>query len=137
MIIKYRALNGGWGFVDNISAITNQEYSSSVVMHQVREEINKGDREEHTQEGFGTITKMHNDIFVGLSDIIYEELEDGSYTTLSLISEEFLPTDELDTTVSIIVCNNKWREEFDRIVLFANREVYLLNDKGETIERLN
>ena len=136
MIIKYMN-NEAWGYIDGIENVSNEELSQKHCISEYIRKFDNGEIIEIIQDGFSDDVITHNKIFKIASDIIREKLDGYNYSLRPFLSEEFLPTEEYDYPTKLITLDLINKYEFDKIVLLTNQKVYLLNDKGETIERLN
>jgi len=127
MIIKYKdELN--WGYVDNLANVVYQKepkwYTKSQDMKEKylsREGSEQPDSLECSQRYFTKHVK--------------EELEHDLYDYEYTVSSIWCGLEE--NNVVVIMANHRNRMESDKSVLITNQECYLLNDEGQTIERLN
>lgn len=138
MIIKYKH-EGNWGFVDGLNNVTYSDFDQGEAVKKCRAEIETGERDEHNQEEFDTNIKIHNDVFQMGCEAIDGKLEGDGYNRqrFALISLDKLPTQESDYQAIVVMGLFKDKDDYDAIGLVCNDEVYLLNDQGVTIERLN
>lgn len=137
MIIKYR--NGdAWGYVDNLTNVVYEDFSMQDKIDQYYS-IPKEEREnDHVvSEEYSDKVNTGNLIFYTLMVEVEEELEEYAIHHLNLLDYDYLPNENGETTSANIIANYSNREEFDKVNIITNQRVYLLNDKGETIERLN
>jgi len=139
MIVKYKH-EGNWGFIDGLSNVVKKDICQNELMdlalngtvelvgESVKDAVNSNDP---------THIKIHNSIFLLAADRELKELGDAKVTQKPLLTENLLPTVDYDYSAIVVLANLKDREEFDKILLVCNDEVYLMNDQGVTIERLN
>lgn len=132
MIVKY--LDGDvWGFIDNVRQVVNKDIDTDALIRQYDEEPSRRDIASENvpvRPGEDEVI-MSNKAFV----VATESLEDvpGNAHTLNFL-EPGLLRDNMPAAV-IILCVEDYKE-YDTIILVTNQKCYLMNDKGQTIERL-
>ena len=141
MIVKYWK-DGVWGYIDNIRQVTSQPINCDELVEkynnspEYRDNCNPGNGEKdvasytcgeklpadvaytnkvfimatNNQEGWGN--KVHSENLID-----YETAINGTYAAIILLYVEE-------------------HSEYDSIVLVTNQKCFLMNDKGQTIERL-
>lgn len=136
MIIKYKNENA-WGYIDGIENVTREDLDQKYCLSEYIRKLNNREILEPDVECETSTIRDYNRIVYIALDMIAENLEGYTYSTDLFLREDFLPTEEYDYPACCIIMNIKDRNEFDKRVIFSNQEVYLLNDDGKTIERLN
>lgn len=155
MIVKYYK-DGAWGYIDNVRQVGSRDIDCSEYIGRYDLEVENGTREDianfvdfyHGAEG-PTIDESFQDA------IVYKKLPDGIAFSnkVFLIATENLPLEIKEegyhsenllddgliinnVPASIIILYLNDHKEHDTIVLVTNQKVFLMNDKGQTIERL-
>jgi hypothetical protein len=132
MIVKYLK-EGVWGYIDNIRQAASEDIEPLELAAQYNKEVKEGDREDLASVGVDvTCIKESNKAFL----LATENLDIGG---INSHSENLLePQRVMDNyPAKIIILYVEDHREYDSIVLVTNETVYLMNDKGQTIERLN
>lgn len=135
MIIKYKH-EGNWGFIDGLSNVIFKTFSQDVQIKRFLTQAENKERISVNEENYPTHIKMHNELFTIVSEEV-EEIEGFKTNTKCLLTINKLPTMEYDSNGITVIADLKDRSEYEKIALICNDEVYLMNDAGVTIERLN
>ena len=135
MIIKYLH-EGNWGYIDNITNVVNTSFSCKQMLVEFNKEVEQRERiVEHTD--YPEDIENGKAIFLKASEMIKDTYDEYNCNTKNLLNyNKFLDFENGEYQSSVIVCNLKNREEYDKVCLVSNEKVYLLNDSGQTIERL-
>lgn len=139
MIVKY--LDGEvWGFIDNVRQVASRDIDTDELIDKYNSEVGKGGdalqrndtASENVPEGPDMeLVIMSNKAFI----IASENLEGvrGNAHTVNLLEPSLMCANLPSSVIILFVEDHK---EFDTIVLVTNQKCYLMNDKGQTIERL-
>lgn len=132
MIIKYKEKNV-WGFIDNVSQVAYKD----IIVHELTEQYDKecktGDRIDVSGDGaYNEDVVLSNKLFLMASESINCDLDDKNVRTVNLINETLISN---PTCIVVLYLENA--KEFDCIVLISNQSIYLMNNEGKTIERVN
>lgn len=153
MIVKYYK-DGVWGYIDNVRQVANKLIDHEELIKQYDEEVKEGKRDDvasyvnletgtclasapYTPEE--TLIKLPDDIvavnkvFMMTTEGLPEELREEVCHAENLLDANLL-VENLPANVILLYLND--HKEFDTIVLVTNQKCYLMNDKGQTIERL-
>lgn len=132
MIVKYLE-NGVWGYIDNIRQAANKDIDC--------DELIKRYGETHTPENdiasYIDGKKLpdeiiaSNKIFIMATDDVPDE---GINQHQVNLMDGVKAIDNYPASVIILYVEDC--KEYDAITLVTNQTVYLMNDKGQTIERL-
>jgi hypothetical protein len=136
MIVKYLK-NDVWGYIDNVRQAASKEYNADSLIKQYDDELKKTERPDIANfitegKSISPDTYDCNKIFT----LICEEFADEGINRHSenIIDETGLR--ECDSVTAILLYVEDCKE-YDAILLVTNQPTYLMNDKGQTIERLN
>jgi hypothetical protein len=139
MIVKY--LKGGsWVYVDNVQRVENSAILPFELVEQFDKEVKESKRQDpvcHTESmDLDTYEKLKDEDFERKAfTMVREETEfDECENNLSadLIKKDFMSC----VIVMHIQKPNLSSNEFYTFMLATNQNAYLMNDKGQTIERL-
>jgi len=143
MIVKYLSGNV-WGYIDNIRQVASTELD-------VRKAVLDYDSERHqeTQEAeekgwpiecdaceYMNGEKLPEEIITS-NKAFMKATENQSDWGNNVHCENLIDGEKLDFPASTVLLYVEEHKEFDTIGLITNQKVYLMNDKGQTIERLN
>ena len=162
MIVKYLK-DGMWGYIDNVSKVLTKDIEPNVFIEQYDKEVNSGKRTDiasyvdFTNEGSvlmenddgcstktytgGTVTCKRlpedivtvNKVFTMATETLPEEMKDEGYHSENLLDAQLL-VDGVPAYVILLQLSD--RQLPNNVVFVTNQKVYLMNDKGQTIERL-
>jgi len=134
MIVKY--LKGGsWCYLDNVHRVENSAILPLELVKQFDKEVEEGKREpiDHVDDDIDLVNKAF------LKAV--ENQEDWGYNvhTENILHADFI-RGEFPADV-VLIYTGKRNEtnvyvDYDTIALVTNQNVFLMNDKGQTIERL-
>ena len=139
MIVKY--LHGDvWAYIDNVRQVANKSIDTEELIKKYDEEVGTPDdlirREDIASHNVPDgedkdLVIMSNKAFT----IASEHLEDvrGNTHTENLLEPSLMCANLPASVILLFVEDHK---EYDTIVLVTNQKCYLMNDKGQTIERL-
>jgi len=132
MIVKYKK-DGVWGYIDNIRKVEQKD----IDIYELEKIFDKEPNEKEPPECYMNGEKLDDKICLvnkAFTIAVRELPEEGYFRH----AENLLNVDNLDMPTQIIVMHIEERQrEYEEIVLVTNESAYLLNDKGQTIERLN
>ncbi len=135
MIVKY--LKGDvWGFIDNVRQIATKNVDTEDSIRQYNEEVEKGEREDIASfmngEKSTVEVSMSNKVFLMATE---NDLEDiiGDVHRENLLDPLLTSKNYPAKTILLYLNDHK---EHHNVVLITNQTTYLMNDKGQTIERL-
>jgi hypothetical protein len=140
MIVKYRK-DDAWGYIDNVRQAANKDIEIDELVKQYDQEVKNGEREDiasYTPHepgcGCSPLPKeiaISNKVFL----MVTESLADEGINRHSenLLSEVGIK-DNLPACAILLYIEDC--KEFDAMLLITNQQAYLMNDKGQTIERL-
>lgn len=74
-----------------------------------------------------------NKVFTIATENIPEEIKDNEYRAENLLNEE-LVMNNVPAAVIMLYLND--HKEYENLLLITNQKVFLMNDKGQAIERL-
>ncbi len=135
MIVKYLN-NDVWGYIDNVTQAAVKGFDPQEYIEQYNSKVEKGREDVASYMNGETLPSdiaMSNKIFlIATENIEIENAENVHRENLISCFEgmELMPS----KIILIYLENNK---EYDALVLVTNQVVYLMNDKGQTIERLS
>jgi len=131
MIVKYMK-DGVWGYIDNIRQVANKDIDVYVLSN----EFDKESREKEPPECWVDGKKLADDICL-VNKAFTMALDKLPIEGNNRHAENLLNTEKIDMPSQIVLMYIEDCKEWDAIVLVTNETVYLMNDKGQTIERLN
>jgi hypothetical protein len=151
MIVKY--LDGDvWAYIDNVRQVSNECIDHVALIRQYEEEVQELKRDDVASyinfDNDGPINPelnvpaaqrlpediiKVNKVFLMTTERLSGEIRDGGYHAENLLDAKLL-LDELPVNVVILYLSD--HGEFKTVVLITNQKTYLMNDKGQTIERL-
>lgn len=133
MIVKYLE-NDVWNYIGNVRHASSKHIDVATLARRYDDEVKKGEQGVPIEPQGITITegvKIANKAFMMATSNIAEYGDQiHSYSAL----DPFMAEDNYPAAI-IIMSLSEWRE-FDTEVLVTNQTAYLMNDKGQTIERL-
>ncbi|MDD5064963.1 MAG: hypothetical protein PHQ35_09450 [Phycisphaerae bacterium] len=161
MIVKYKS-GEMWGYIDNVSKVLTQDIDTVEFIQKYDKEVAEGQRTDiasvidFTNEGSITIsgyddgcnTKTYsgatpkqlpdeiarvNKVFTIATETLPEEMKDEGYHSENLLDTQLL-IDNIPAYVILVKLLDT--RSFENVVFVTNQKVYLMNDKGQTIERL-
>jgi len=134
MIVKYLT-KGVWGYIDNIRQVANKNIDCADLLLKFYEQLR--DKDFRAPEEYMNGEKLPDDICA--SNIVFStavaDLDIGGNNSHfeNLISGQ----DAIDNyPASVLLLYIEDCKEYDSVVLVTNQKAYLMNDKGQTIERL-
>jgi len=131
MIVKYKS-NGMWNYIDEVSHTKESGlYFPGFLIGKYNEEVAAEQRVDILDEDWSIETKKINRCFLKASEMLDERFTPCANTE-NLITEDCI-TNELP--IGIILIKLRGQDAFSK-ALITCQEVYLMNDKGQTIERL-
>ena len=139
MIVKYLS-NGVWGYIDNVRQATSKFIDCDAL---VKEYNNSTDFRDDTRSGEKDIASYAdgkklpedvaytNKVFI----IATKDAKDWGHETHveNLIDYDLAQQGIYATVILLYVEEHK---EYDSVALVTNQKCFLMNDKGQTIERL-
>jgi hypothetical protein len=139
MIIKYRK-DDAWGYIDNVRQAASKDIEIDELVEQYDQEVEDGEREDvashrYVAEGqeiaISKEIKISNKVFLMVTEALADEgINRHSENLLSEVGiKDNLP-------ICAILLYIEDCKEFDAMLLITNQQAYLMNDKGQTIERL-
>lgn len=139
MIVKY--LNGDvWAYIDNVRQVASRDINTEELIKKYDEEVGvPGDLLQRKDIASENVPDGPDKERVIMSNkaftIASENLEDvrGNTHTVNLLEPSLICSNLPAGTILLFVEDHK---EFDTAVLITNQKCYLMNDKGQTIERL-
>jgi len=144
MIVKYLN-NGVWGYADNVRQVASQDIDCSEL---IKEFNNCDDYKDDTYVGEKNIAvymngeKLPDDIAaankvftIATNDLssVFANSSYGNCHSENLI-DGARALDNYPASIVVLYLND--HREYDTLVLVTNQECFLMNDKGQTIERL-
>jgi hypothetical protein len=137
MIIKYYK-DGSWGFIDNVRQVAHKDIATegavsryNLLQKDMPYETNSSDPAEYMDgKRLPDNVVTSNKVF---SMVCYDMADEG----VNRHSENLIDPEQIDMPVTAILLYIEECKEYDAILLVTNQKAYLLNDKGQTIERLN
>lgn len=139
MIVKYRQ-GEVWSYIDNVRQCANKLLSPDELILQYNNEVDAGtpDIASYTDFGSGEFVDklpadiaMTNKVFLMATGSLEES--DGVRHCENILDPGKINGNYPAFMIFLRVDDHK---DYDEIVLVANDTVYLMNDKGQTIERL-
>lgn len=132
MILKYQ-VKDSWGFIGNVSRVINQELDIDDLVSRYDTQP-KGENPDPTEYMEGkklpeNIVKTQKAFSMAIMDLS----EDAPFERHS---ENLLDENSLGYSAAAILIKLADKDDFDSVIV-TNHAAYLLNDKGQTIERLN
>jgi len=136
MILKYKT-GDAWGFIDNVRQAAHKAFSIDEYVERYNKEnptVFEEDpvcfRQDDTRLP-EDIIKLNKSFMVVCKDLADEGINRHAENLL-------LPNllEDADRGVSILLYIEDCKE-YDAVLLVTNQNAYLMNDKGQTIERLN
>lgn len=135
MIVKY--LNDGvWGYIDNVRQVATKDIDTDELIAEYNRQKELGEREKIELEGCLTSDiEASNKAFL-IATETFEHLQDlpGNCHMENLLSPELLGKGNYPAAVILLYLEDN--KEYDNAVLITNQKTFLMNDKGQTIERL-
>ncbi len=134
MIVKYLT-NGVWGYIDNVRQIANKGIDTDELIKQYDAEVADDKRENIAYvEGSEDITAQNKAYLMAAESVedIFDRVSYGNSHIENLL--EFKVDENLPANIILLYLNE--HKEYDTVVLITNQKTYLLNDKGQNIERL-
>jgi hypothetical protein len=121
-----------WGYIDNIRQVARKDIDVYDLSNQFDKEPNEKEPPECYFEG-----KKLEDIICLTNKAFTMALNGLPEEGYSRHAENLLDIKRIDMPAQIILMYIEECKEFDAIIFVTNDAVYLMNDKGQTIERLN
>jgi len=145
MIVKY--LNDGvWGYIDNVRQVGNKEIDVEELIKQHDDEVSKGKRQDVCSfidftEEIPTVENERlpddiikvNKVFIMATEGLVEEIKEDGYHAENLLDSTLVENNCPANTILLYLNDHK---EYETLVFITNQKTYLMNDKGQTIERL-
>lgn len=136
MIVKYLS-NGVWGYIDNVRQVASQDIDCDELLkrYDAMPVPLEGDSASYMNgERLPEEICISNKVFTMATidtDGIFKSASFGNSHSENLIdgTNYMLPA-------SIVVLYLNDHKEYDTVVFVTNQKCYLMNDKGQTIERL-
>jgi hypothetical protein len=131
MIVKYLQ-DGAWNYIDHVFKVEN---SAILPLELVKQYDSKCC---NTPDAI--IPDMSNKAFIKVTE--HQNDWDGDVRTYNLLDNTLIESDYPAVIIKIHVdpehgeYKNKWFDVANVIALVTNQTAYLMNDKGQTIERL-
>jgi hypothetical protein len=136
MIVKYKT-GDTWSFIDNVRQVAHKDFSIDRYVYRYDTERLEGmayDPVEYSLDGEKLperIAKVNKAFCTACDDLADEGINRHAE---NLLMSEFI--DDVDRGVSILLYIEECKE-YDAVLLVTKQSAYLMNDKGQTIERLN
>jgi hypothetical protein len=131
MIVKYKS-NGMWNYIDDVSHTKESGlYFPDFLIGKYDEELVSGQRLDISGEDWGEDIKKINKCFLKATELL-EETFTPCANTENLITEDCVRN---QLPIGVILIKLRGSDAFSK-TLVTCQEVYLMNDKGQTIERL-
>ena len=139
MIVKYRK-DDAWGYIDNVRQAAHKDLDIDELVSQYDQEVKNGEREDtasHWYVGEGQEVAMSketiisNKVLLMVTEILADE---GVNRHSENLLSEWGIRDNLPAYAILLYIEDC--KEFDAMLLITNQQTYLMNDKGQTIERL-
>lgn len=133
MIIKYYD-NHAWGYIDNVRQVVNKSLDTDELIKKYDQEVAKGSKADIASEGAqdSTISDI-NKVFLQLCDENVDIGDLGNCHSVNLMDPGYF-NKNLPVELIVLYLNN--HKEYDTLMLVCNQKVFLMNDQGQTIERL-
>ena len=131
MIVKYKN-KGTWNYIDEVSHTKETGlYFPDYLIGRYDEEVESGARIDISGEDCGETVRNINKCFLKATELIDEHFTNGANTE-NLITQECITN---NLPIGVVIIKLRGDEAFSK-TLITCQEVYLMNDKGQTIERL-
>jgi hypothetical protein len=131
MIVKYKS-SGMWNYIDEVShAKESGLYFPDFLISKYNEEVETGQRIDVSGEDWGEENKKINKCFLKASEMLDEKFTPCANTE-NLITEDCVTN---GLPIGTVLIKLRGQDAFSK-ALITCQEVYLMNDKGQTIERL-
>ena len=137
MILKYQ-VKDLWGFIDNLRQVAHKDLDIDELVKKYDDEKEKEDQENGYQDPAvylegkrlpENIVKSNKAFSMAASNTLDEGFKSHS--------ENLLDEERLEYPATVILLYLEGCKEYDAVQIVTNQKAYLLNDKGQTIERLN
>lgn len=138
MIVKYFD-NGVWGYIDNVRQAANKDIDCDELIRRYNEE-NTFEKPEDDIASYMNGEKLPVEIVMSnkaftmacadVNDVIHGSQYGNSHT------ENLIDGSKIDYPASIVLLYLNDHKEYDTVALVTNQKCFLMNDKGQTIERL-
>lgn len=132
MILKYQAGNA-WGFIGNVSRVVNRELDIDDLVKRYDAQP-QGENPDPTEYMNGV--KLPENIAKSNKAFSMAIMDCSEDTPFERHSENLLDENCMDFSAAAILVKLVDKDDFD-CVLVTNHAAYLMNDKGQTVERLN
>jgi len=134
MILKYET-NGSWEFIDNVRQAAHKDIDIDGLAEKYDPELHICSRGYNDQAEYLNGDKLPENIVKSNKAFCVATYipEEG----INLHSENLLDENKMDMPASSILLYLENCKEYDAVQLVTNQKAYLMNDKGQTIERLN
>ena len=141
MIVKYLN-NGVWGYIDNVRQAATKDIDGNELIKAYNDDIKYKDESHAGEKDVASWDDSGNkvDQEICLSNKIFlkaiEEInnESDNAHAENLIDGSKYINENWPAAVILLYLND--HKEYDRVALVTNQKVFLMNDKGQTIERL-
>ena len=131
MIVKYKT-NGMWNYIDEVAHTKESGlYFPDFLISKYNEEMASGQRLDISGNDWSEEVEKVNKCFLKASEML-EETFTYAANTENLITEECIKN---ELPIGIVLIKLRGQDAFSK-TLITCQEVYLMNDKGQTIERL-
>jgi len=129
MIVKYLK-DGVWGYIDNVRQAASKDINYEMLVYEYDSQTTQIDGSECMNEVKSSKeVTMANKVFfmacIGMAD-------EG----INRHAENLIDVNKLSYPTSAILLYLEDCKEYDAILLVTNQKCFLMNDKGQTIERL-
>ena len=136
MILKYLK-DGVWGYIDNIRQVATDDINVGELLRQYNERPNEGDTAscmngEKLPADIAASNKVFTMAYEGCGKI-FDKSEYGNCHTENLLDGEMVLKNYPASVILLYLNDHK---EYDTVILVTNQKAFLMNDKGQTIERL-
>lgn len=121
-----------WGYIGNVSQVSIKEIDTEVYLKMYEEIPIKDDSCEYIEGK--KISKEISDINKIFTLVTNEILEDLGITHCENLVFDYKKENQLPIYAILLYIEDS--KEFENILLLTDQTTYLMNDKGQTIERL-
>ncbi len=134
MIVKYR-LNGGWCFIDGVTQAHSKEFDPDVMQAKYDK-----DAELRNRVGFTEATDQEGQDYINVQKTYFAAFSEmcndyhGTKRGVNAICGNEMKFHN-SSVVGVLLHTDK-SDDVDHIVIITNQPCFLMNDQGQTIERL-
>lgn len=132
MIVKYDD-EGAWGYIDNIRQVGKRE----IDVYELEKEFDKTPNVKDPPESYLNGEKLPDEICTVNKAFTMATMDIPNDGGRGSHCENKLDCHKLDYPASIIMLYLDGVKEYDIFTIVTNQSVYLMNDDGKTVERLN